>query len=82
MAIQYASDEERKLHANVIDSLADQYHLDEATIRELYESRLESLMDVARVRTYLPVLVARYVRNFLSQPQALDRGEASIDRYH
>lgn len=82
MAIQYASDEERKLHANVIGSLADQYHLDEAMIRELYESRLESLMDVARVRIYLPVLVARYVRNFLSHPQTFDRVETPIDHYH
>lgn len=82
MAIQYASDEERKLHTDVIDSLADQFHLDEAMIRELYESRLESLMDVARVRIYLPVLVARYVRNFLSRPQMSDSAEVATKRYH
>lgn len=82
MAIQYVSDEERKLHTDVIDSLADQFHLDEAMIRELYESRLESLMDVARVRIYLPVLVARYVRNFLSRPQMSDSAEVATKRYH
>ncbi|MEJ2566833.1 MAG: DUF3562 domain-containing protein [Gammaproteobacteria bacterium] len=82
MAIQYASDEERKLHANIIYSLANQYHLDEAMIRELYESRLESLMDVARVRIYLPILVARYVRNLLSRPQMSDSAEVPTKRYH
>ena len=67
MAMQYDTDEERKLHSNVIHSLADQYHLDEAKIREIYESKLESLMDRARIRIYLSVLTARYVKSFLSQ---------------
>ena len=62
MAIQYDTDEERKLHLRTIHSIADQYHLDEAMIRDLYESKLEGLMNGARVKTYLSVLAARHVK--------------------
>jgi hypothetical protein len=79
MAIQYATDEEQKLHSSVIYSLADQYQLDEALIRDIYEHKLESLMDSARVKTYLPVLVARYVRSFLSQAQSADGGQSYLN---
>ncbi len=67
MSIQYPTDKERKLHGSVIHSLADHYHLDERMIREVYESELESLMDGARVRSYLPLLAERHVRNLLHQ---------------
>ena len=79
MAIQYATDEEQRLHSNIIYSLADQYHLDEATIRDIYEDKLESLMDGARVKTYLPVLVARYVKNFLSQAQSAGGAQGHLN---
>jgi len=67
MAVRYDTDEERKLHLNVIHALADQYRLDEDTVREIYESRLEVLMGGARIRTYLSVLTARHVRAYLSR---------------
>ena len=75
MAICYDTDEERKLHLNVIDSLADQYGIDKATLREIYERQLEDLTGAgARIRTYLSVLTARRVREQLDhrQPQAED----------
>jgi hypothetical protein len=65
MAVQYDNDEERKLHFGAIHTLADQYHLDESRIREIYESELEKLMDSARVKTYLSVLTIRLVKNQL-----------------
>ena len=82
MTIRYDTDEERKLHSNVIHSLADQYHLDETMIRELYESRLESLMNRARVKTYLSVLTARYVKSMLMESHALSAGRAQLDRVY
>jgi Protein of unknown function (DUF3562) len=65
MSIQYDTDEERKLHLSAIHSLADQYHLDETLIRDIYENQLEKLMDSARVKTYLSVLASRYVKSSL-----------------
>ena len=69
MTIQYATEEEQRLHSNIIYSLADQYKLDEKMIRDIYEHKLEILMDGARVKTYLPVLVTRYVKTLLNQTQ-------------
>ena len=82
MAIQYDTDEERRLHANVIHSLADQYHLDETMIRDIYESKLESLMNRARIKTYLSVLTARYVKSMLMESRVLPAGRAQLDRAH
>lgn len=67
MAIQYETDEERRLHASAIDTLADRYHVDASVVRGLYEDRLEELMDRARVRTYLSILAARYVTDLLAE---------------
>ena len=82
MAIQYDTDEERRLHANVIHSLADQYHRDEAMIRELYEARLERLMSGARIKIYLSVLTARYVKNALQQSRDTYAGRGYVDHAH
>lgn len=82
MSIQYDTDEERKLHLNVIHSLADQYRLDETLIREIYESQLEKLMDSARVKTYLSVLTARYVKSLLQESRMVSSGMAQFDQTH
>ena len=79
MAIQYDTDEERKLHLRTIHSIADQYHLDEAMIRDLYESKLEGLMNGARVKTYLSVLAARHVKSTLLESHALPAGRVQLD---
>ena len=70
MAVSYDTDEERRLHLSVIHALADRYRLDEATIREIYEAKLEDLMGGARIRTYLSVLTERRVREHLSRRPA------------
>jgi len=82
MAVRYNTDEERRLHSNVIHSLADQYHLDEAMIRDIYERKLESLMDHARIRIYLSVLTVRYVRNFLDHVPASDTEQLKLHQSH
>jgi hypothetical protein len=65
VAIQYETDEERRLHTSAIDMLADRYHVEASMIRDIYEGRLEQLMDRARVKTYLSILAARYVTALL-----------------
>ena len=80
MPIQYQTDEERKLHLSIIHSLADHYHLDEAMIRELYESKLQSLMNDARVKTYLSVLTERYIKNLLLEGRVLSPHGGQADR--
>ena len=82
MTIQYDTDEERKLHFGVIHTLADQYALDEATIREIYESGLEKLMDSARIKTYLAVLAVRHVKSYLHESRLLPSGMAQQERSH
>jgi len=82
MAIQYDTDEEQKLHFNVIHELAGQYHLDESMIREIYESKLEKLMYSARVKTYLSVLAVRHVKNYLHESQLVSSGVTQYERSH
>ena len=79
MTIQYATEEEQRLHTNIIYSLADQYKLDEGMIRDIYEHKLESLMDGARVKTYLPVLVTRYVKTLLNQTQTRESVQGQLN---
>ena len=79
MTIQYATEEEQRLHTNIIYSLADQYKLDEGMIRDIYEHKLASLMDGARVKTYLPVLVTRYVKTLLNQTQTRESVQGQLN---
>ena len=76
MAIQYDNDEERKQHFSAIYALADHYHIDESTIRELYESELEKLKYSARVKNFLSVLAERQVKNFLHDSRLVPSGIA------
>ena len=79
MTIQYATEEEQRLHSNIIFSLADQYKLDEEMIRDIYENKLESLMDGASVKTYLPVLVTRYVKSLLNQARTRESVQGQLN---
>ena len=78
MTIRYATDEEQRLHSSIIYSLADQYKLEEEMIRDVYENKLESLMDGARVKTYLPVLVTRYVKSVLNQARTRESVQGQL----
>jgi Protein of unknown function (DUF3562) len=70
MTIQYETEEERTLHSGVIIALASHYHLEESSVREIYEAKLEELKHNARIITYLPVLVERHVKNYIHVSQA------------
>ncbi len=56
---------ERMLHDRAIDALAQELQVDTAQIRGIYERHYFRLRDIARIRDYLPVLVARHTRNAL-----------------
>jgi hypothetical protein len=62
MSIQFDNDENRQDHAEMIHALSERYHVDESTIRELYESKLAELRFNASITAFLPVLIERYVK--------------------
>lgn len=67
MTLIYDTENERKQHLGAINSLASRYHVNESVIQEIYENKLEKLKYRARVKTYLSVLAARYVKDFLHE---------------
>lgn len=67
MTTLYDTDEEEKLHLSAVHFLASRYHLEESTIREIYEKELEKIKDGARIKTYLSVLTVHQVNDFLHQ---------------
>lgn len=56
----------RDVHDSVIESLALQYQMDETHIRRLYEQQLRRLKGESRVKSFLPVLCSRHVKEILS----------------
>lgn len=65
MSIQSNNGDDRQLHSDVIHALSERYHVDESTIREIYENKLEELKFSATITSFLPVLIERYVKNRL-----------------
>ncbi len=65
MSIQANDGEDRQLHSDTIHALSERYQVDESTIRELYENKLEELRFQATITSFLPVLIERYVKNRL-----------------
>ncbi len=56
----------RDVHDSVIESLAMQYQMDENHIRRIYEQELSKLKHDSRVKSFLPVLCSRHVKEILS----------------
>jgi hypothetical protein len=67
MQLIYESQDEQALHDGAIDALADEMRLGAHEIRPVYESCYLRLRRAARIRDYLPVLVARHTREALRQ---------------
>jgi hypothetical protein len=67
MATIYDTDEEEKQHLGAVHFLVSRYHLEESTIRDIYENELEKVKDGARIKTYLSVLTVRRVNDFIHQ---------------
>lgn len=65
MSSQFHTGEDRQLHSDAIHALSERYHVDESTIREMYESKLEELRFHATITSFLPVLIERHVKNIL-----------------
>lgn len=61
----YRSEKEYLQHSKAIHSIAEQYHLKEALIREIYEDELKDLQKTSRLKNFLSILVTRHVKEFL-----------------
>ena len=65
MSIQLDNGTDRQHLSEMIHALSERYHVDESTIREIYESKLEELSFNATIKSFLPVLIERHVKNQL-----------------
>lgn len=66
MSIQSSEGEDNhQLSSDTIHALSERYHVDESTIRELYENKLEELSFHATITSFLPVLIERHLRESL-----------------
>lgn len=61
----YENDYERKQHSRTIQRLAEDLLIPEEEIQLLYETVLCSLIETARVKDYLAILVYRKVKAML-----------------
>lgn len=67
----YQSDKEYQTHSKAIHSIAQQYHLNEALIREIYEGVLNDLQTTSKLKSFLSVLVTRHVKEFLHKSKLI-----------
>ncbi|MFW2373628.1 MAG: DUF3562 domain-containing protein [Gammaproteobacteria bacterium] len=65
MHLTHHSDKEHQKHSKAITSIADQYHLNEKLIREIYEDELNKLQMSAKFSNFLPLLTTRHVKELL-----------------
>ncbi|MBS0308383.1 MAG: DUF3562 domain-containing protein [Proteobacteria bacterium] len=61
----YLDEAERQRHRNCIEAMALELHRPVEEITLFYEDALSALSDMAHVRDYLPILVAKNVRRAL-----------------
>ena len=61
----YEDEAEQRQHFTAIQSLVKNVRFSEAEIRHLYEDVLKEFKSVARVKTFLPILVSRKVKELL-----------------
>ena len=65
MVSLYINDSEYQQHSHAICALANQFHIKESLVRDIYEKTLEELVSKARFRKYLSILATRHVKNIL-----------------
>jgi len=56
---------ETDIHDSVIESIAMQYQMDEQQVRVIYEGELSKLKLGSRIKSFLPVLCTRHVKEIL-----------------
>ena len=65
LPVTYVDEHDRVKHLHVIERLADELARSVAEIKPLYEDILTHMLEVARIRDYLPILVSKRIkRNF------------------
>ena len=73
MSILYRSKNEYQQHSNAIHSLADEYHIKESFVREIYEGVLNDFQSKAKFRKYLLILVTRHVKELLYKSKLIPK---------
>ncbi len=58
---------EMDVHNSEIESLAVQYEIDEKEVRLIYERELSKLKLSCRVKSFLPVLCTRHVKEIIQR---------------
>lgn len=69
MHVLYRTDSEYKQHSDAIHLIADQYHINESQVREVYEKVLDDLLKTAKFRKYLLILATRHVKQLLCKTE-------------
>ncbi len=67
----YEDDLEKQQHAHAIQILAEGIMISQAKIKPLYEGILREYKREAKIRTYLPIIVAKRVREILDKNSTL-----------
>lgn len=67
MRALYSSDNEYLQHSNAIHSLANQHHITESRVREIYEVILQEFKSKAKFKKYLLILVTKHVKDLLKK---------------
>lgn len=65
MSAEQGVAKETDIHDSVIESIAVQYHMDEKQVRVIYEGELSKLKLGSRIKSFLPVLCTRHVKEIL-----------------
>ena len=66
-ACLYENDADRKLHSRAIQILARDFNIPEEKIQVLYETKLYSFKERARIKDYLAILVIRNVKDMIKR---------------
>ena len=67
----YEDDLERQQHAHAIQTLAKRVRVSEEEVYRVYEVVLREYKSKAKIKTYLPILVAKRVEELLDKTRAL-----------
>lgn len=65
MSIQSDNSADRVDPSEAIHALSERYHVDESTVRKMYERKWEELSFHATITAFLPVLIERHVKDLL-----------------
>jgi hypothetical protein len=63
----------------LIHKIAEEYHASEALVADMYDHTMENLSAQARIRDYLPLMVARRVRQEIKDSQNASRDKDRQD---